>query len=235
MRRIIIPQSLIPALRDGRKTQHRVPVRPQPPDGETVAYGMYHPTLVDRHGEEYPGPATFGCFTPDGDWALPCPFPVGSEFWVAETWQAVHFTDDDWWHCKGPVPEPIIENPETPHPPFWAIVYQQDPEPQWEEHIDDRGFPWRSPATMPRWASRFVLTITDVRVERVGDTGHRGCVAEGWPGDDEKRAMIEVLGDGDDACIEWYADYWDATHGPGAWTRNDYVWVPTFTVKETTR
>jgi hypothetical protein len=99
----------------------------------------------------------------DGSWVWPdgttlrCPFGApGDVIWVRETFQ--------YNGC-----ETDADGSES-----WHITYRADP--QAEEHS---GMGWRSPATMPRWASRITLEVTDVRVERLQDITEADAVAEG--------------------------------------------------------
>lgn len=149
-------------------------------------------------------------------------------------WVAVDDGDSRWWKCPYGVPGDRLWVRETWCPRSGGRLamdevciprYRADGElrPEW-------GFRWRSPIHMPRWASRITLEITGVRVERVQDITHRDCVAEGWPGTDEKRTWIEAIGDGDDACIEWYADLWDSINGKWSWKANPFVWRMEFKV-----
>lgn len=96
---------------------------------------------------------------------------------------------------------------------------------------------WRPSIHMPRWASRFILEITDVRVERVQDISEAGAMAEG----------IELPENGTwrDYCVEpesneghyWcktavnsYRTLWDTLYWKSmyAWTDNPRVWVTEF-------
>lgn len=85
---------------------------------------------------------------------------------------------------------------------------------------------WRSPATMPRWASRLKFEIVNVRVERVQDITEKDAIAEGsqTPLDQlPKKLRNAVL---TERCM--FARFWEFIHGPGAWDRNDWVWAVTF-------
>ncbi len=59
-------------IRDGRQTQIRRAMACQPECQPRV--GLYEPTKVNRHGEQYPGAEQFGAFDDDGEWSLKCPF-----------------------------------------------------------------------------------------------------------------------------------------------------------------
>lgn len=89
-RPIIMSAPMVQAILAGRKTQARRIVKPQPPDDcGRIEVGSYCPTVVDRHGEEQPGPETFGAYSVDGEWGLRCPYGApGDRLWVRETWAA---------------------------------------------------------------------------------------------------------------------------------------------------
>lgn len=84
------------------------------------------------------------------------------------------------------------------------IAYRATDEFSYPASQGDR---WRSPIHMPRWASRITLEVVGVRVQRVQDITEEDARAEGF------------------ASRAEFAAYWDTIHGPGAWERNDWVWV----------
>jgi hypothetical protein len=71
---------------------------------------------------------------------------------------------------------------------------------------------------MPRWASRILLEIVSVRVERVQDITEDDAAAEGVAFTKYTNANARFH----------FKELWDSTCGPGAWDRNDWVWVIEF-------
>jgi hypothetical protein len=96
------------------------------------------------------------------------------------------------------------------------------------EYDDENPSPWRSPITMPRYASRYRLTITRVRVERVQDISEADAIAEGVVG--QLAAFTRWPGRADAGkwtAREEFEGYYEARYGPGAFER-DWVWVIDF-------
>ncbi len=97
----------------------------------------------------------------------------------------------------------------------------------------DRSAPgtgWRSSTTMPRWASRLTLVVTDVRVQRVQDISEEDARAEGFP---TGECICGGKGAGLCACAaislrDHMEEDWAAKYGPDAWARNDWVVASTF-------
>ena len=111
--------------------------------------------------------------------------------------------------------------------------FRQDPEVSYEatDHEPDidvelvEKFRWRSPVAIPRWASRILLEITEVRVQRLQDMDEGDAIAEGW--------HHGVWGDmphvGNGGPFDWFASAWDYTAKPGAqWKDNPWVWAVSF-------
>ncbi|MFW4678914.1 hypothetical protein ACOAPW_30805 [Pseudomonas aeruginosa] len=79
---------------------------------------------------------------------------------------------------------------------------------------------WIPSIHMPRSASRVLLEITAVRVERLQDITPNQCIAEGaW------REKDKELGRGQEA-IAAFADLWRSTGGD--WDANPWVWIVEF-------
>jgi hypothetical protein len=75
---------------------------------------------------------------------------------------------------------------------------------------------------MPRIASRILLEITDVRVERLSDISADQCRAEGYPAD----RQAETGGNDMDAWL-WFRDLWQQINGPESFGAQ-WVWVVEF-------
>ncbi len=100
------------------------------------------------------------------------------------------------------------------------------------------GFKPRPSIHMPRWASRILLEITEVRVEQLQNISFEDAIAEGIyhyaaelatnpkvsKADIEK--MIEQHGSGKPQCL--YAQLWESINGAGSWGANPFVWVVEF-------
>ncbi len=115
-----------------------------------------------------------------------------------------------------------------------AVLYFADPDTaQNAEHAricEDR-YPRRRPSIhMPRWASRILLEITDVRVERVQDISEADAQAEGIEYSERFEGycigMAEHYHSHDPRLS--YASLWESINGPDSWAANPWVWVVTF-------
>lgn len=80
---------------------------------------------------------------------------------------------------------------------------------------------WRPSIHMPRWASRILDEIVEVRVERVQEISESDAIAEG---------VTETF-DSAGGCHERttakenYAKLWNEINGAGSWESNPWVWV----------
>lgn len=87
---------------------------------------------------------------------------------------------------------------------------------------------WRSAIRMPRWASRILLEIVAVRVERLQDINEADARAEGIPwsdGSPDEHGLPTRLVV---AARDEYRHKWEADHGPGSWGANPWVWAVEF-------
>lgn len=84
---------------------------------------------------------------------------------------------------------------------------------------------------MPRWASRLTLTVTDVRVQRLGHMSEADAVAEGIYREREQCWSADGEGCFASPKIAFH-HLWDSLHGAGAWAENPWVIALTFTVEQ---
>ena len=114
---------------------------------------------------------------------------------------------------------------------------------------DRRPVPWRWKKTtlpsifMPRWASRVLLEITDVKVERLNDISEADAIAEGARGwldslngraydNAEKQACrFTKIIDPQAGVMSGrgvFAALWESINGEGSWAANPWLWAITF-------
>ena len=162
-RGILFSAPMVRALLDGTKTQTRQVVKPQPievlaqpGEGKTPSWA-----IVNRP------PATGVCVNEHGneDW-LRSPYgQPGDRLWVRETWQ----------HSNWPA-GPYDDSCDV----FYRADYMDDLHgPDGEHSPEGKYRTWRPSSNMPRSASRILLEIVSVRVERLQDISAADVVAEG--------------------------------------------------------
>ena len=198
---ILFSGKMVRAVLDGRKTQTRRVIKPQPidDDGDLIGPCEHTSTLVDKEGLFQPGPRYYGLSYDDGRIGWRCPFgQPGDELWVREAWTHA----SKYWDVK-PSEIPACDNP--------AIWYRADaPQtPNWTR--------WRPSIFMPRWASRIQLKITDLRVERVQDISESDCEVEG----------LKLLQRGIRTEFQCLWDSINSSRGYG-WDVNPWCWVVEF-------
>jgi len=232
-RPIIFSTPMIRAILDGRKTQTRRIVKRQKPDG------------TDRWELKIHADPDIGAYWGDLGWVEDMPFVCGMRLWVRERFASVRWGYDvELWVVDEVDDAPLDEvhqyiNGEWYRRdyPSMGIIYDDGTFPS---HKDDRGFSWRSPIHMPRWASRITLEITGVKVERVQAISAKDIIAEGAVLRSHNVDAFAMIGENpkcpvsafDDVCypdlLTLWAAGWNSLHGPGAWDRNDWVWCISF-------
>ena len=191
-RPILFSGPMVRAILDGRKTVTRREIKPrmrsadtsfelhQQPDGSWRPMHTFDESCMDDLGTEHP---------------ITCPYgQPGDRLWVRETWQDVH-------------PVQVIDRfsqpgrAGIPGPPgvTYQTIYRADGEYPAVYHTNQHPYRclepdqnhglmvpaesgwtgWTPSIHMPRWASRILLEITDVRVERLQDISEEQAQAEG--------------------------------------------------------
>lgn len=205
---MIFNGQMVRALLDGRKTQTRRSVKPQP-------------ELTERSGFSWNG-ALYGAGSDERETNrnfahAKCPYGrPGDRIWVRET-----FGD-----CGE------------------RLVYRADT----DDGAKCKVKRWTPSIHMPRWASRILLEITDVRIERLNSISDADCIAEGIipvpkDRDDDHQFWRDYHLSGDGTfCVhsprESFESLWKSVRGksfeqeedtaPGSWQANPWVWVIEF-------
>lgn len=217
-RPILFQGAMVRALLEGRKTQTRRIIKPQPLS-KTVGWGC-----VAGQG--------FGFIFGDSGRVFNSPYGIpGDRLWVRETWKpddthelgtCVRFKSDD---------------------AHWKPKYWNADQGQWCEEQAMHASRWRPSIHMPRWASRITLEIVSVRVERLLQISEEDAIAEGamrndapgeeWDGTYLTQRYIDgIEGAQNDepygSARDWYREVWEGINGPGSWKLNPWVWVVEF-------
>lgn len=216
-RGMIFNGEMVLAILDGRKTQTRRIMAPQPaddiercifPNPEAIGWKS---SLRHKHG------STTAHFCHYGE--------PGDRIWVRETFQGPLFDYDLMdSYCKDPTP---FEKPEF-------CVYKADgvPAPEFYDADDELHCCWRPSIHMPRWASRILLEITNVRVERLNAISEEDATAEGVPPagsllPDYPGTFLTPKGDFATAKVA-FQRLWESIYGEESWKANGWVWVISF-------
>ena len=194
-RGMIFNAEMVRALLSGRKTQTRRIIKPQP---EATLSGSLSGKWLSR--------PLNGLLLPKiEDIAIHCPFgAVGDRIWVREAFR-VHSRATDvatlvykasernsWTEQTRRVPVAVCNKPATPEK-------------------------WTPSLHMPRWASRILLEITGVRVERLRSMSQDDARAEG---------VIAASGPMEAGLA--FRELWDSIYGEESWKANPWVWVIEF-------
>ncbi|MFJ5469432.1 hypothetical protein [Pectobacterium carotovorum] len=88
---------------------------------------------------------------------------------------------------------------------------------------------WIPSIHMPRHASRILLEITDVRVERLNDISEQDAIAEGLERyNDDGIVYYGPYGHGDCRPEIAFSDLWQSIYGAESWDANPWCWAITF-------
>ena len=205
---ILFSAPMVRAILESRKTMTRRVVKYPAKEGESG----WHPC---PEGFQY---------LPGGSARPVCPYgQPGDRLWVRETWATSKYFDKDSPSCT-----------KDHGLPFW---YQADDVVVYTGASSGgpafmtRG-KWRPSIHMPRWASRILLELTAISVERVQDISPKDIMAEGIHAGTvngqpqyTNRYWVENV-TADFRCL-W--NEINAKRGYG-WDSNPYVWVLTFKV-----
>lgn len=225
-RPILFSGPMVCAILERRKTVTRRPVKPGFPSSVTEVFpyaGAPHAWMPALPSGE-----------PWYEQVRECPYGrPGDRLWVRETWLEDPEDDGTWAYtqymgCKG---SPLSDIPKRFQKPEHCIFRAS-----W----DGSALRWRPSIHMPRWASRILLEITEVRVERLqdgeGETDFESrYVAEGihriHHGDGEHyyHPFKSEPGPGNWADpFDAWRELWVSINGGDSWNANPWVWVVEF-------
>lgn len=219
-RPILFSGPMVRAILEGRKTQTRRVVKQ---DLQRLGDGDWY--AFDHRGINYRVNARHTTVAAWAHLLQFCPYgQPGDRLWVRETWQGP-LMDADTMETE------YRASPDEFHNPKYC-VYAADggPAPEFVTLDDELVCRWRPSIHMPRWASRILLEITGVRVERLQDISEADAIVEGI----EKTVggFWSLYGQSDvDGTYSPRASYralWESINGPGSWDANPWVWVIEF-------
>ncbi|WP_394372541.1 ASCH domain-containing protein [Klebsiella michiganensis] len=221
-RGMIFNGEMVRAILDGRKTQTRRIMKVQPKPCNHANWPDYSP---DPQWKSYPSGwccavCANGTTIDHRHHAkgITCPYgTVGDRIWVREAFR-VHSRATDvatlvykasernsWTEQTHRVPVAVCNKPATPEK-------------------------WTPSLHMPRWASRILLEITDVRVERLNAISEENAAAEGvvqfrggfWKHYQPGWTQHQLSARGS------FVTLWKSIYGEESWQSNPWVWVIEF-------
>ncbi len=225
-RPIILTADEVRAILDGRKTQLRRVLNPQP----VVADDRW---VWNRGGTEIaPGVPELGavwrkdknpCETGAAGIVDLCPFGTpGDRLWVKEAWQVVDVINHT---SRGNLKVLVQYDDEIEYCYCETTNSQQLPDTTEVQ----------TAASMPRWASRLTLEPSTVRVERLRDIGETGAMTEGCEAiDNPDYDPVDPCDDPPQSHVAAFVELWDSINNDNPWESNPWVWVVEFGKGETT-
>ncbi|WP_368821886.1 morphogenetic protein [Klebsiella variicola] len=200
-RGMIFNAEMVRAILDGRKTQTRRPVK----------FPVHDKNLgCELAGNELAGELSAGNYL-NSAFGKP-----GDRIWVRETFCPV---DDTQYGGEKWVDYRATPRYEASHPAGW------DSAPN-----DAEALKWRPSIHMPRWASRILLEITDVRVERLNSIHDVDAMREGIQNLTTcSHADFGIPGVVNaQHPVRAFQLLWESIYGADSWRANPWVWVIEF-------
>ncbi|HCC2915194.1 TPA: morphogenetic protein [Klebsiella pneumoniae] len=197
-RGMIFNAEMVRAILDGRKTQTRRPVK----------FPVHDKNLgCELAGNELAGELSAGNYL-NSAFGKP-----GDRIWVRETFQGPLFDYEQM--------DAYLEDSsrfETPE--FCQYAADGGHRPEYQDADDNLRHGWRPSIHMPRWASRILLEITDVRVERLQSITLGDICKEVGCGLYDFRPATHGF--------QVWEELWKSIYGAESWNTNPWVWVIEF-------
>lgn len=220
-RPILFSGQMVRAILEGRKTQTRRIIKP---NRGGVIVGMVGPGIAMEQINEFEFSTVV---SPYGQ--------LGDRLWVRETWRVSKNHDGTKpanlpfdrglsvaYSAGGMMCRDEVGGPYASHPndDLWSAEWMGKSRPS---------------IHMPRLASRILLEVTGVRVERLQDISETDAKAEGADClitancTDKSRALLDMpLMEDANPYRNGYALLWESINGDGSWDANPWVWVVEF-------
>lgn len=198
-RGMIFNAEMVRALLDGRKTQTRRIIK-------DCTVGRDPISKFIKIGKKF-----IGCYPEDVPELIRecCPYGVpGDRIWVRETWAEAGASAPDLKLYRANYPEHV------------PSIYENVPP---AEEIR-----WTPSIHMPRTASRILLEITNVRVERLNAISQADAIAEGAPPSHPSIDCVSQEYGFPDFSRSWFGQTWQHIYGEESWDANPWVWVIEF-------
>lgn len=223
-RGMIFNAEMVRAILEGRKTQTRRIMKVQPGTPEFGLRRIIESSKANENGMYF--------WSQDDACGIkarskPFLFPygeVGDRIWVRETFQGPLFDYEQMQSY-------LEDSSKFEKPEFCQYAADGKPAPEYYDADDNLHCGWRPSIHMPRWASRILLEITNVRVERLNAISEEDARAEGIIdggclncGEPEPCSCANPEPDATDA----FAYLWQSIYGQENWNANPWVWVIDF-------
>ncbi|MFU4979606.1 hypothetical protein ACM7YR_06625 [Pseudomonas aeruginosa] len=197
-RPILFSGPMVRAILEGRKTVTRRVMKPQPD---------FLGSMVDPN-------TPFKTLDAGLHARITCPYgEPGDRLWVREAWAADAQVDA------------IAPRDLSQGEPIWYPADFSVRQTGCSMISKGRG---RPSIHMPRWASRILLEITAVRIERLQDISEKQALAEGVELEGEGVCWAGAAGTASDSPVESFRLLWELINGAGSWNTNPWVWVVEF-------
>lgn len=221
-RGILFSAPMVRALLDGTKTQTRRVVK-MPPSWDCIVYADWGNGWWPYRSDDGESPNYDNNEIP-----LRCPYGlVGEHLWVRETFMDLQGTGIEHRDAAG-----LRQR--------YAFAADCPAGSYGDEARKDYGLKWKPCIHMPRAASRILLEVTGVRVERLTDITSADARAEGlhrypydwrdseFPLDDVAYEPFAGFGTRYSCAGQAYRALWESINGAGSWDANPWVWVVEF-------
>lgn len=214
-RPILFSTPMVQAILEGKKTQTRRIIKPQPSECDHTSFvdadwkntGFTPSRISIKYGRLYCANCGAGTERSKDYGGQMCPYgKTGDILWVRESWRFAGGYEKK--------PDTRVMSPAD-------FIYRADEE--WSG-------PFKPSIHMPRNACRIFLEITDIRVERLHDISEEGAIAEGIEDltGGQKLSFRNYINGHPMTPVGSFKSLWKKINGEENWNQNPWVWVIEF-------